>query len=92
MFVQMLAWIMKEIRFLTALALPPSLMCLSKGIQLKQSNVFIGRVTGENVSSALSALFSGQVIIICTANSISDGLACVLAFSVLRLMVISSTS
>ena len=78
MLYQRLTWIIEEIKILTALALPPSIICLTEALQLKLSYIFIGRVSGENVSSMLSALFIGQVVTICTAYSISEGLsACV---------------
>ena len=75
---QKFEWIFEEIKFFTTLALPPSIMCLAEGLQLKLSIIFIGRMSGENVSSMLSALFIGQMVILCTAYSISEGLsACV---------------
>ena len=69
------AWIIEEIKLLTVLALPPSIICLAEGLQLKLSNIFIGRVSGENISTALSALYFGQVVTTCTAYSITEGLS-----------------
>ena len=42
---------------------------------MKLSNVFIGRVSGENASSALSSLFIAQVVVGCLAYSTSEGLS-----------------
>ena len=70
-----LAWILEELKFHITLALPPSVICLTDGLQVKLSNVFIGRVSGENITSMLSALFIGQIFIGFTAYSISEGLS-----------------
>ncbi|KAI6648488.1 Multidrug and toxin extrusion protein 1 [Oopsacas minuta] len=73
-----IAWTFEEIKFLTLLALPTSIICLTEGIQLKMSNIFIGRVSGKDVSTELSALFIGQIVLTIFAYSISEGLsACV---------------
>ncbi|KAI6659408.1 Multidrug and toxin extrusion protein 1-like [Oopsacas minuta] len=71
----MFTWMLEEIHFLTLLALPTSIMCLTEGFQLKLSNIYIGRVSGEDVSTELSALFIGQMVTTCTAYSISEGLS-----------------
>ena len=74
-------WIFEELKFLITLGLSPSVACLTEGIQIKVSNVFIGRASGENISSMLSALFIGQIITGCVSYSISEGLsACVNTF------------
>ena len=75
MLLHKLEWIFEEIKFFTTLALPPSVICLTEGLQMKLSNVFIGRVSGENISTMLSALFIGQMVMLCTAYSISEGLS-----------------
>ena len=72
---QKVAWILKEIKYLTSLALPTSIICLSEGLQMKLSNIFIGRASGSEVSTELSALFIGQVAIMNTAYPITEGLA-----------------
>ena len=41
---------------------------------MKLSNIFIGRASGDEVSTELSALFIGQVVITCTALPITSGL------------------
>ena len=68
-------WMLEEIIFLTILAIPPSVLSLSEGIQIKISNVFIGRNSGENVEQMLSALFIGQVVTTFTAYTISEGIS-----------------
>ncbi|KAI6658133.1 Multidrug and toxin extrusion protein 1-like [Oopsacas minuta] len=65
----------EEVKFLTLLALPTSIMCLTEGFQMKLSNVFVGRASGEDVSTELSALFIGQMVISCSAYSLSEGLS-----------------
>ena len=75
MHLQSLGWMIDELKFLTSLALPPSVIYLTEGLQMKLSNIFIGRTSGENVSSALSGLFIGQVIITCTSYTITEGLS-----------------
>ena len=67
-------WICEEIRYFTILALPPSISYLLEGLQLKLGNVFIGRASGENVQTMLSALFIGQIVMLCTGTTISEGL------------------
>ena len=68
-------WILEELCFLTILALPPSIVSLSEGIQMKISNIFVGISSGENVEQMLSALFIGQVVITFTVYTISEGIA-----------------
>ena len=70
-----LSWVAEEIGFLTLLAIPPSIMSLTEGLQMKLSNVFIGRTAGENVSLMLSSLFLAQVVTTCTCYTISEGLS-----------------
>ena len=67
-------WLVEEIIFLTILAIPPSIVCLTEGIQIKISNIFIGRISGENFEKMLSALFIGQVVTAFTSYPISQGL------------------
>ena len=69
------SWIVEEIGFLTLLAIPPSIMSFTEGLQMKLSNVFIGRASGENVSAMLSALYIAQVVTTCTSYTISEGLS-----------------
>ena len=70
-----LSSILEEFKCLTLLALPISIMCLTEGFQMKLSNVLIGRVSGEEVSTQLSALFIAQMFLSCFSYSISEGLA-----------------
>ena len=72
---QRYTWMWEEIKYLTLLALPISIICLSEGLQMKLSNIFIGRASGSEVSTELSALFIGQVIIMSTAYPITSGLS-----------------
>ena len=71
----MVAWILKEMKYLTSLALPTAVICLSEGLQIKVSNIFIGRASSSEVSTELSALFIGQVVTTVTAYSITEGLS-----------------
>ena len=71
----MVAWILKEMKYLTLLALPTAVICLSEGLQIKVSNIFIGRASSSEVSTELSALFIGQVVTTVTAYSITEGLS-----------------
>ena len=70
-----LTCILEEFKCLTLLALPISIMCLTEGFQMKLSNILIGRASGEEVSTQLSALFIAQMFISCSSYSISEGLA-----------------
>ena len=70
-----LRWVTNEVKILTTLALPQAILFFTEGLQLKISNVFIGRSSGDNVTLMLSALFLGQVITNCTAFPISQGLS-----------------
>ena len=70
-----LLWVFEELRFLTLLALPPAIIYLTEGLQMKLSNLFIGRTSGGNVSSALSGLFIGQVFVTCTSYTVTEGLS-----------------
>ena len=69
------SWIVEEIGLLTLLAIPPSIMSFTEGLQMKLSNVFIGRASGENISAMLSALYIAQVVTTCTSYTISEGLS-----------------
>ncbi|KAI6655987.1 Multidrug and toxin extrusion protein 1 [Oopsacas minuta] len=73
--IKIFKWIFVEIKFLTLLALPTSIICLTEGFQMKLSNIFIGRKSGEDVSTELSALFLGQMTITVTAYPILEGLS-----------------
>ncbi|KAI6650867.1 Multidrug and toxin extrusion protein 1 [Oopsacas minuta] len=66
-------WILEEIVFLFALALPTSIECFTEGLQMKLSNIFIGRTSGSNVALMLSSLFIGQVYIGLIAYPIAEG-------------------
>ena len=68
-----LPWILEEIGFLVALALPTSIECFTEGLQMKLSNVLIGRTSGNNVATMLSALFIGQTINSLVAYPIAEG-------------------
>ena len=68
-----LYWILEEIGFLTVLALPASIESFSEGLQIKLSNVFIGRTSGNNIALMLSALFIGQTVFATVAYPISEG-------------------
>ena len=54
---------MQEIGFLVALALPTSIECFTEGLQIKLSNILIGRTSGNNIDVMLSALFPKSVLI-----------------------------
>ena len=66
-------WMLEEIRFLSMLALPPSVVGLTDGIQMKMSSIFIGRSSGDNPDRMLSALFLGQVVASLTSFALSEG-------------------
>ena len=66
-------WILEEIIYLIVLALPASIECFTEGLQMKLSNVFIGRVSGSNISLMLSALFIGQTVIGVVSYPIAEG-------------------
>ncbi|KAI6650859.1 Multidrug and toxin extrusion protein 1 [Oopsacas minuta] len=68
-------WILEEIAFLFALALPTSIECLTEGLQMKLSNIFIGRSSGNNIEILLSALFIGQTAISLISYPIAEGIA-----------------
>ena len=72
---QKFVWIWEEMKYLTLLALHTSIICLSKGLQMKLSNIFIGRASGSEMSTELSALFIVQVIILSTAFPITSDLS-----------------
>ena len=68
-------WMLEEAAFLTTLAIPPAIVCLTEALQMKMSNIFIDRASGNNVEKMLSALFLGQVVTSCTSSPISDGIS-----------------
>ena len=53
----------------------PHFHYLSEGLQMKLSNIFIRRASSSEVSTELSALFIGQVVITSTAYPITNGLS-----------------
>ena len=66
-------WMLEEVGILITLALPPAVECFAEGLQLKLSNIFIGRASTSNVETMLSALFIGQTAFSLTAFCISEG-------------------
>ena len=67
-------WVLVEIVFLITTALPTTIECFTQGLQMKLSNIFIGRTSGNNVASMLSALFIGQTFIGSIISPISEGI------------------
>ena len=65
-------WILEEITYLSMLALPPSVACMTDGLQMKMSSVFIGRSSGDNIERMLSALFIAQVFASLTNYGLSE--------------------
>ena len=70
-----LYWIIKEVKLLTSLALPQAILFFTEGLQLKISNIFIGRSSGDSVTLMLSALFLAQVVTNCVSYPLSQGLS-----------------
>ncbi|KAI6650864.1 Multidrug and toxin extrusion protein 2 [Oopsacas minuta] len=68
-------WILEEIVFLFALALPTSIECFTEGLQMKLSNIFIGRSSGNNIEILISAMFIGQTAITIINYPIAEGIA-----------------
>ena len=66
-------WIPGEIWFLIVLALPSAMECFSEGLQMKLSNVFVGRASGSNIALMISALFIGQTVIGIVSYPIAEG-------------------
>ena len=66
-------WILEELVYLIVLSLPAAIECFSEGLQMKLSNVFIGRASGNNIALILSALFMGQTINTISAFTIAEG-------------------
>ena len=66
-------WLLEEIIYLVVLALPVAIECLTEGLQIKMSNVFIGRASGNRIDLMLSSLFIGQTVNIMTAYPIAEG-------------------
>ena len=64
---------MQEIGFLVALALPISIECFTEGLQMKLSNILIGRTSSNNIDVMLSALFIGQTVNSQIAYPIAEG-------------------
>ena len=65
--------IFEEIKFLMLLALPASIECFSEGLQMKLSNIFIGRTSGSDIALMISALFIGQTVIGIVSYPIAEG-------------------
>ncbi|KAI6650860.1 Multidrug and toxin extrusion protein 1-like [Oopsacas minuta] len=61
--------------FLIVLALPASIECFTEGLQMKLSNIYIGRISRNNFSTMLSALFIGQTAISLISYPIAEGIA-----------------
>ena len=66
-------WILEETIYLMLLAVPVAIECFSEGVQIKLSNVFIGRASGNNIALMLSALFIGQTVIGVITYPIAEG-------------------
>ena len=66
-------WILEELVYLVVLALPTSIESLTDGLQVKMSNVFIGRASKNNIDLILSALFIGQTMHTLIAFPIAEG-------------------
>ena len=66
-------WILEETIYLILLAVPVAIECFSEGVQIKLSNVFIGRASGNNIALMLSALFIGQTVIGVITYPIAEG-------------------
>ena len=62
-----IGWILEEIAFLIALALPASIECF------QLSNIFIGRASVNNIALILNALFIGQSAIFLISYPIAEG-------------------
>ena len=69
----LLSWIWKDVVFFITVALPVSTECLTEGLQIKLSNIFMGRASGNNIAVLLSALFVGQTFVALTAYPIAEG-------------------
>ena len=65
--------IYEEVIFLITLALPVSIECFSQGLQMKVSNIFVGRASGNDIVLMLSALFMGQTTNVLIAYPIAEG-------------------
>ena len=66
-------WILEETIYLMLIAVPVAIECFSEGVQIKLSNVFIGRASGNNIALMLSALFIGQTVIGVVTYPIAEG-------------------
>ena len=65
--------ILYEIKYLIILALPASIECFSEGLQMKLSNIFIGRTSGSDIALMISALFIGQTVVCIVSYTIAEG-------------------
>ena len=68
-------WIFEEIGFIILLAIPASIECFTEGLQMKLSNIFIGKYSDGDYSLMLSALFIGQTVISLVSYPIAEGSA-----------------
>ena len=68
-------WILEEIVFIISLAIPASVECFTEGLQMKLSNIFIGKYANGDFSLMLSALFIGQTVISLVSYPIAEGSA-----------------
>ena len=68
-------WILEEIRYVILLAIPASIECFTEGLQMKLSNIFIGKYSNDDFSLMLSALFIGQTVISLVSYPIAEGSA-----------------
>ena len=71
--VKLYNWILEEILYLLALALPASIESFSDGMNIKLGNVFIGRASSNNIALMLSALFIGQTVNSLIAYTVAEG-------------------
>ena len=67
-------WILEELIIAFGLAVPIVIECFTEGVQLKLSNVFIGRTSGSEIMKTLSSLFIGQTVVGVVAYPFSEGL------------------
>ena len=68
-------WMFQEAKILTFLAFPTAISYFTEGIQMKLSNVFIGRSSGSEVTLMLSALYVAQMFSNATSYPLGLGIA-----------------
>ena len=66
-------WILEELRIVLVLAVPIAIECFTEGFQMKLSNLFFGRKSGNDIAKMLSGLFIGQTVVVVVAFPISEG-------------------